>query len=116
MLDPDTINQDNFNDGILVNVNTSDDEFSEDEADRPLDRNPGRKVQPADIEEIPPEVIEKLKANPALNRYFGKLINAGVDARLKSMERQPRKDGKINNSEGCQSYSSGKFTIRNHNL
>ena len=78
-------------DGVMVDVNISEDEEFTDELEGNMTQ---RKTSP--LEEIPPEVIEQLKSNEALNQYFGTLIEAGVSARLKEFNqtRPVKKSGK----------------------
>ena len=71
-------------DGIEMGVHASNDDFTENEEDEDeefLVIAPAKKT--AEVEEIPPEVIEQLKSNLALKQYIGELVKAGIDARVK---------------------------------
>ena len=83
-----------LDDDVLVDVNVSEDEEF-------LDKTDSVKIKPVEKPEqpepIPPEVIEQLKNNPALNQYIGSLIEVGVDAKLKvfgSHREEPKHKGK----------------------
>ena len=71
-------------DGIDLRVN--EDEFPNSDDDEVVILPKGKKS--TEPEEIPPEVIEQLKANPALQAYFSDMVETSVEAKLKEHERQ----------------------------
>ena len=85
-------------DGVYVGVDDNEDDFADEELSEGEDGGEDEvfiKTRPEpQLEEIPPEVIEQLKNNPTLKEYFGELVEASVDARMKSLEKTLKSKGK----------------------
>ena len=68
-------------DGIEMDINPLDDNFSDDDDEVTI-----TPIDPNHVEEIPPEVIEQLTANPVLKQYIDGVVKATINSVKKGKE------------------------------
>ena len=82
------IHPDNGYEGVKLRIDASEDDFTDSDSDESVKVKTPPPRRNSDTEEIPPEVIEKLKSNPAMQQFINDIVQTQVQSHLGEMEKK----------------------------